>query len=330
MTEFQSFTGWPDVDVVIPVRNDAAGLPAAVASMSEQDYPGQLRIYIGLGPSDDDSAGVAARLAAESEYTHVVENPAGVTPAGLNRAIEAGSAPLVAISSARTTFSPTYLRDAVRALDDTGAVNVGGVKLTEGRTSFQMAVAAAMTSPFGMGDAKYHYGGAAGPSDSAVLGVMRRGAVEAVGLFDEKLVRNQDYELNWRLREAGGEVWFEPGMTVTYAPRAKLSGLARQYFQWGRWKREVVRMHPKSLRWRQAVPPISTVVLAASLPLSVLWTPAVLIPAGYAGLLLLASAVQIRSAGIHAVWLPLVYFTMHQCWGLGFLIGPPRRASVRS
>ena len=107
-------------------------------------------------------------------------------------------------------LSAGYIRRAVETLRRTGAANVGGVQRAAGTTPFERAVADAMSSRFGTGDATFHYGGTEGPTDTVYLGVFDRAAIEAVGLFDERLLRNQDYELNIRLREAGGVVWFDP------------------------------------------------------------------------------------------------------------------------
>ncbi len=131
----------------------------------------------------------------------------------------------------------------------------------------QRATACAMTSPIGVGDARFHYGGKAGPVDTVYLGVFRRTPCIAAGQFDESLTRNQDYELNIRLRANGGTVWFDPRLEVAYRPRRSLLELWRQYFQYGRWKREVIRMHPESTRLRQLAPPFFVVALLASLAL---------------------------------------------------------------
>jgi hypothetical protein len=177
-----------------------------------------------------------------------------------------------------------------------------------------------MSSRFGAGDARFHYGGAEGPVDTVYLGVFRRAAIEAVGLYDESLVRNQDYELNWRLREAGGTVWFDPALRVGYRPRGTLRGLVRQFFQYGQWKREVVRRHPRSLRWRQVVPPVVVVAIAVGLVAGVFWPPLFLLPIGYAGLVSSMSVAVCRSPG-ELGRLIIVYSAIHLSWGCGFLMG---------
>ena len=121
-----------------------------------------------------------------------------------------------------------------------------------------------MTAALGAGDARYRLGGGAGPADTVFLGVFRREALEAAGGFDETLLRNEDYELNWRLRERGETVWLEPALAVAYRPRESFAALAAQYFAYGWWKRVVLRRHPRSVRWRQLAAPALVLGLAAS------------------------------------------------------------------
>ena len=180
----------PDVAVVVPVRNAEATLVDAVASVLAQELDGTLEVCIAVGPSDDRTREVADGLADADRRVSVVNNPAGVTPAGLNAAIRATSAPVVARMDGHAVLPAGYLARAVALLDRTGAVNVGGVQEPWGQTPFEEAVGRAMVSRFGSGDARFHHGGPAGAVDTVYLGVFRRTALEAVGLFDEALVRN--------------------------------------------------------------------------------------------------------------------------------------------
>ncbi len=308
---------WPAVSVVIPARDDAQGLPRAVAALLAQRYAGPLEVVVAVAPSVDATAEVARRL-ADDPRVQVVANPAGSTPAGLNAAIAATTGEVVARIDARSVPADGYLRRAVELLGETGADNVGGIQQAVGETDFERAVAAAMTSRFGVGDAKFHYGGAAGPVDTVYLGVFRRAALERVGGFDETLERNQDYELNWRLRDTGGTVWFSPDLRVRYRPRGSVGSLARQYFEYGRWKREVLRRHPRSLRWRQLVPPAALLANAAGLLLCVAgrrrW---LVVPAVYAA----ATTVAAAPGGPGAARRAAAFATMHHAWGAGFLVG---------
>ena len=325
---------WLPVSVVVPVRDEPEALEEALRSILDQDYAGALEIVVA-----DGSRAPRALHAVRARYpgVRVVANPDGSTAAGLNRAVAAASHGIVARCDARSVLPPGYLRRAVAALRSTGAANVGGMQRAVGRTPFERSVALAMAHPLGAGDARYRLGGQAGPVDTVYLGVFRRAALEAAGGFDETLERNQDYELNWRLRLGGGTVWFEPGLAAQYRPRGSLGALARQYADYGRWKRAVLVRHPRSLRWRQAAAPLlvlglvgsavsaalgwaaaddhprlSAALLAASAPVPVCWTGALFGASGVA---------WARCRGFAAALLPAVFAVMHLAWGAAFLFG---------
>ena len=310
---------WPDVEVVMPVRDEANHLAEAVDAVLAQDYPGRVTIVLAVAPSSDGTEAIAGSI-ADGARIRTVDNPAGTAPAGLNAAIRAGSAPVVVRVDGHAELSPGYIRRAVTTLRRTGAANVGGIQRAVGATPFQHAVAAAMTSRFGTGDAAFHYGGDEGPTDTVYLGVFDRKAIEAVGLFDDDLVRNQDYELNIRLRAAGRLVWFDPELEVTYRPRRTLRELARQYFDYGRWKRVVLARHPSSLRWRQAAPPVATAAVVVGTVAGVWWRPALLIPGLYILAVGAAAAVTPATPPTKARLLA-IFPTMHLSWGAGFLTG---------
>ncbi|NNE12055.1 MAG: glycosyltransferase, partial [Ilumatobacter sp.] len=211
--------GWPSVSVVVPVRDEAPHLERAVASILAQEYPGELDVCLAVAPSGDGTDVVAEQLASGDPRVTVVANPAGVTPAGLNAAIAATDGSVVVRVDGHAALSEGYVRRAVETMCRTGAVNVGGIQAPAPETPFEEAVAAATTSWLGTGGATYRMGGAEGPVDTVYLGVFDRAAGDQVGWFDETLIRNQDYELNIRLRQAGGEVRFDPQLSVQYRPR---------------------------------------------------------------------------------------------------------------
>ena len=311
---------WPTVSVVMPIRDEASHLPDAVAAVLAQDYPGPLELVLAIGPSTDGTEDVAERLVADDDRVRIVPNPSGGTAAGLNAAIAASSGRVVVRVDGHAELSDGYITRAVTTLHETGADHVGGIQPAVGTTPMQRAIAAAMTSPFGVGDARFHYGGDPGPVDTVYLGVFRRDALDRVGGYDEGLVRNQDYELNWRLRDTGGTVWFDPTLRVRYHPRATLAALASQYHQYGQWKRVVATRDPRSVRWRQLVAPATVLANLAGLLVGLRWRPALVAPLTY-----LAGTV-VAAAGADAPWrtrlrLPAVFAVMHHAWGLGFLRG---------
>ncbi len=313
---------WPTVSVVVPVLNEARHLRDAVSAILQQEYPRPFRVCLAVGPSNDGTEDIAAELAAAEPRVMVVSNPTGRTPAALNLAFDATDSEIAVRVDGHSELSPGYIRRAVETLQRTGAVNVGGVQWANGSTPFERAVAAAMTSRAGTGGARFHVGGAEGAVDTVYLGVFRRQAVLDVGRFDERLTRNQDYELNIRLREAGGSIWFDPELRVAYTPRGSVRRLARQYFEYGQWKRAVLRLHPDSLKLRQVAPVVITVAVAAG-TLGAIVTPWTLVlPLGYLGTVALAAVLEDAS---NAPRIATALATMHLSWGAGFLTARPRR-----
>ena len=309
MSDWRNDPAWPDVDVVMPIRNEADHLAMAIASVRAQDYPGSMRIILGVGPSTDGTEALAESMAASSVDLEVVPNPSGKTPSALNAAIRSGSAPVIVRVDGHSELSAGYIRRAVEVLRETGAVNVGGIQRPEPTTPFEQAVADATTSLLGTGGASYRVGSTARAVDTVYLGVFDRTAIEAVGLFDETLVRNQDYELNIRLRDAGGTVWFDPTLSVGYTPRSTWSALARQYYEYGWWKAVVLRKHPHSLKLRQLIPPIGIVGVVLGLMIGTRWRPALVMPISYGVALLAATRTSqhpIQTAGallvLHGAW----------------------------
>lgn len=321
----------PGVSVVIPVLNEERHLEAAVQQILSSDYDGPVEVVLALGPSSDDTDAVAAQLVAADSRVRTVPNPSGRTAAGLNAAIAASSHEVIVRVDGHALIPTDYLRIAVDTLEATGADNVGGIMGAEGVTDFEKAVATAMTSWFGVGGAAFHLGGEAGPALTVYLGCFRRSALERVGGFDETMVRAQDWELNHRIRSTGGLVWFTPQLHVTYRPRPTLTALARQYFGYGRWRREVAQRHPETVSLRYLAPPVTvaavvggaTVAIAGAIARKPLVTMAGLsMPLLYAGANLTATAMAASSVSpAVARKLPAVFATMHGAWGLGFILG---------
>jgi cellulose synthase/poly-beta-1,6-N-acetylglucosamine synthase-like glycosyltransferase len=327
----------PSVSVIMPVIDEERHLPQSISRILEQDYAGELEIIVAVGPSRDRTADVAAEISAREDRVQVVANPSGKTPAGLNAAIEAASGEIVVRVDGHAMVPINYVSVAVSTLETSGADNVGGIMNAEGTTDFEDAVARAMTSRFGVGGAAFHVGGVAGPALSVYLGCFRRAALDRVGGYDVTMERAQDWEMNLRIRQTGGIVWFTPDLKVTYRPRPTLKALARQYHDYGRWRREVATRHPETVSLRYLAAPVAVIGVILGISLGVVgllvglpWL-AVLgfaAPAGYLVLDLIASAVAALTRP-HltpgaALRLPLVYAAMHATWGWGFLRGGVR------
>lgn len=314
----------------MPVLDEEAHLEEAVGAILDSEYPGPLQVVLALGPSRDDTDAIAARLVDADPRVRTVPNPTGRTAAALNAAIAAADHDIIVRVDGHAVIPRDYVAIAVRTLEDTGADNVGGIMGAEGVTDFEQAVAAAMTSWFGVGGAAFHIGGGAGPALTVYLGCFRRSALERVGGFDESMVRAQDWELNHRIRATGGLIWFTPELRVSYRPRGSLRRLARQYHEYGRWRREVARRHPETVSLRYLAPPLALLGVVGGTLLGIAGlatgTKPLLVgfalPAGYVAADLLASARASRGLPWRsACQLPAVFATMHGAWGAGFLRG---------
>lgn len=313
----------PSVSVIVPVLNEERHLRDAVQMILAQDYDGPLEVVLALGPSKDRTDEVAAEMAAADPRVRTVANPSGKTPNALNAAIAASRHEVIARVDGHAEIPSDYISTAVSELVRVGADNVGGLMDARGRSPFERAVACAMRSPLGVGNARFHVGGGAGEAETVYLGVFRRSALERVGGYDQHFARAQDWEMNHRIRESGGLVWFTPDLKVTYRPRSTFKALGLQYFHYGRWRRVVARHHTGTINLRYLAPPAMVLGTSAAILAGILWWPAWLVPAAYglaigAGGLLISRGEPLRAR----LLTPLMLGVMHWSWGIGFLTSP--------
>ena len=312
----------PGVSVVLPILNEERYLDGAISAILAQLYRGPLEVILALGPSTDKTNEIAAVLAARDSRVVLVENPSGRTAAALNRAIAAAQYSIICRIDGHAEILPTYIDSAVRVMGETGAVNVGGIMAASGVGAFERAVATAMRSPLGVGAARFHVGGKPGPADTVYLGVFNKEALLAVGGYDERFTRAQDWELNFRLRQAGGTIWFDPELVVTYRPRPNLRALSKQYFEYGRWRRAVSRNHKGTINFRYLAPPVTVAITALSLILGATVNTFLFLPAGLYLLGNLVGSFVIGRDIKEKIMLPAILATMHFSWGIGFLTSP--------
>ena len=311
-----------EISVILTVLNEEKYLEAAVNAILTQQFDGKIEVILAIGPSHDKTLEIAQQLHRNDPRVVIVENPTGRTAAGLNHAIAASRYSIIVRVDGHANIPSNYCQLVLEILESTGAVNVGGVMAAEGQSLFERSVARAMRSPLGVGASRFHTGGAAGEVDTVYLGAFRKDALIAVGGYDERFTRAQDWELNFRLRQAGGIVYFDPRLVVTYRPRSTVKALAKQYFEYGRWRRVVTRRHQGTINYRYLAPPFTVAVTTLSLILGWVVSPVLLIPAlVYAVFILIASAVIGKSMG-EILCLPTILLTMHISWGLGFLTSP--------
>jgi succinoglycan biosynthesis protein ExoA len=311
-----------EISVILPVLNEEKYLADSVSAILNQKFDGPLEVILAVGPSRDKTMEIARKLATHDARVVVIENPSGRTAAGLNLAISASSHSIIVRVDGHANIPTNYCQLAYEVLKETGAVNVGGIMDASGQRIFEKSVARAMKSPLGVGASRFHTGGIPGEVDTVYLGVFRKEALLAVGGFDERFTRAQDWELNFRLRQMGGVIYFDPRLVVSYRPRSTITALAKQYFQYGRWRRVVSRRHQGTINYRYLAPPFTVVTTFISLALGWLITPVLFLPAIIYGVFILIASVLIGKSLIEVLCLPAILLTMHISWGIGFLTSP--------
>jgi succinoglycan biosynthesis protein ExoA len=314
------------VSVVIPVFNEERHIRSCLLSVLEQDYPAdRFEVIVADGGSTDHTREIVEALATRYPQLRVIDNSGRLQAAGLNRAILASVGDVIARQDGHAEWAKDHLRRSVELLLTSGADNVGGRQHAVGDGESGRAIALAMSSPFGVGGARFRYSDRPEEMPTVFLGTFRRTAFERVGLFDEAFPPHEDYELNHRIRSTGGRIMYSPDIRTLYHVRDGLKALAVQYFRYGRGKVRVARASPGVLRPYHLAAPM----LVAALP-----TIAALAVAGRvrriaissAGLYVGACLIAGQRAGADETLgvrlrISAAFAVMHFAWGAGFWAG---------
>jgi len=257
------------ISIILPIRNEANFIKKIIESILAQDYPqDQIEILILDGMSTDCTREIIQTYQQTHPQIHIIDNPNKIVPTALNVAIRQAKGDIIIRIDGHTLLAPDYVRKCVETLRRTGADNVGGCMTADGITSFGRAVAIATSTPFGVGNSKFHYAQAEEEADSVYMGAWPSDVFRRIGLFDEELVRDQDDEFNYRLREKGGKIILNPEIKSVYTTRSSPLTLWKQYFQYGLWKIRVLQKHPKQMSPRQFIPPLFVFSLFISILLA--------------------------------------------------------------
>lgn len=327
------------VSIVMPCRNEAGHVERAVADALAQQHPGMdLEVLVAVGPSTDGTHAIVERLAREHPQVRLVENPVGVVPHGLNAAIRAAKGRYIVRMDAHSRYPSDYAAVLTSALERTGAENTGGVweTLPGADTDEAWAIAAALSSGLGVGDATFRLGAEGEQEvDTVPYGCFRRALFDRIGFFDEELVRNQDDELNGRIRKAGGRIVLLPHVVIRYSARDKLSKLWRMYREYGLFKPLVWRKLGTPATTRQFAPPLFVLALLGG-PLLALWHMVfgllwcALVCVYAFTVMITAWRIVSRAKRTRAWgWLAAAFATVHIAYGVGYLQGLVRFVLLR-
>ncbi len=320
------------VSIIVPCYNEQSTIHLLLNAIHRQTYPrSMMEVVIADGGSTDGTrAAIQDWQAAHPDLqVNLVDNPKKIIPAGLNTAIKAASGEIIVRLDAHSEPQEDYVARSVAALENGLGQNVGGAwDIRPGSEGWiARSIAFAASHPIGVGDAHYRHSNQPGVVDTVPFGAFYPRLVDQIGIFDETLLTNEDYEFNARIRQSGGKIWFDPQIRTIYYARHTLKALAQQYWRYGFWKWQMLRRYPETIRWRQALPPLFVVgllmlmILAVFLPLARWALIAVLVL--YFGVLLatgLHHAIKQKSLAIMPGF-ALAVATMHLTWGAGFLWG---------
>ncbi|MBI1792674.1 MAG: glycosyltransferase family 2 protein [Chloroflexi bacterium] len=353
-----SLANLPFVSVILPIRDESAYIGHCFRAILQQDYPGEMEILIADGMSTDNTRSLIHDFSVLHPQLkiQVLDNPSKIVPTGINIALRQAKGEIIIRVDGHTVIAPDYVRQCVETLQRTKADNVGGKMNAFGEKAFAKAVALATSTPFGIGGGRFHVSNEEEWVDTVYMGAWPRRVFDRIGLFDEELVRDQDDEFNYRLREQGGRILLSPSICSEYTVRSTPGALWKQYFQYGFWKVRVLQKHPRQMSPRQFMPPafvlalllsslfflfstlFSPLSLSCALCLSRLNAlpsflhPSAFIPFFYLLSNLTASlwTVIMKARTTHyspfsilysLLFLPLVFAILHLSYGFGFLIG---------
>lgn len=322
----------PTVSIIVPCYNEQATIQQLLQALYQQTFPvKEMEVIVADGLSSDNTRKliIGFQVSHPDLAIRIIDNPQRAIPSGLNRAIEASRGEYLVRMDAHSIPEHDYIENCVAGLENGRGDNVGGVwKILAGAdTWIAKAIAIAAAHPFGAGDALYRVGGHAQEVDTVPFGAFSRGLIEKIGLFDESLLTNEDYEFNTRVRQSGGKVWMDPAIRSTYYARATLKELSQQYWRYGYWKAQMLRRYPKTMRWRQALPPLFVLSLLILALLSIGWHLARLLLAIIVLLyilILFIAGIQIcirRKDIAMCIGVPLAIATIHLSWGTALLWG---------
>ncbi len=318
----------PLVSVIIPTRNEAGFIERNIRSVLENDYPTeQIEIVVVDGMSDDGTGDIVTRLAERDDRIRLIENPRRITPVAFNLGINASMGEIIFIIGGHSSVPKDFIRKSVQTLlEHPEAWCVGGAIETINDNYIGGVISAAMSTPVGVGNARFRLGNYQGYVDTVTFPCYWRWVFDKIGMFDEQLVRNQDDDFNLRLILAGGKIYMDSNIRSNYYARGSLRKLAKQYFQYGFWRIRTIQKHSRPATLRQLAPLVLVCIWLALIIGTLICRPIGYGLLGFAWLYLLGLLVGTLDVARKAGWryaplAPAVFAILHFCYGLGGLKG---------
>jgi len=320
----------PFVSILMPVRNEAIHIADNLNAVLGQDYPpDRFEVIVADGGSTDGTREIVEALSREHASLRCVDNPDRIVAAGLNRALAVSRGRVIVRLDGHCEYPKDYVRRVVALREEWDAANAGGVLVPVGTSYVQRSICAAYSSRLGVGGSALRAQGESGAArevDAVHGGCWLRETLAKAGPFAEDMVRNQDDEMSFRLREAGSRIVQSPAIRVRYFVRSRWSQLFVQFAQYGYWKVRLVRKYPRQASIRHLMPACLVLLFlaaAVSAPF-VPWGPLALggLVLAYAAGLLVAAGAPARGSSL-ALWpgIATALLMMQMGYGFGFWLG---------
>jgi len=314
----------PFVSVVVPMYNEELYIKECLLSLVNQNYvKGEYEIIVIDGNSTDNSRKIVTSLMKKYSSIKVYNNPRRITPVSFNIGIEKSRGEIIIFIGAHAICENDYISQCVGLLSNRNASNVGGIQNAVGSDYVSNAISYAMTSPFGVGNAYYHFSKKETYVDSVWGGAFKKETLKKLDGFNENYIKMQDYELNYRLQKMGGKILLSPKIRCNYFVRKSLKDFWKQYFIYGMWKVKGIVDHPDLLAFRHLIPPTFVIFLIMSIiALFFNLKIGMVVPALYIiANLLFSVKISIKKGLKYIFILPLTFAVMNISWGVGFLCG---------
>ena len=257
----------PRVSILLPVFNEAEFLGPCLTSLAAQDFEGPVEIVVADGGSTDGTLEVLQEM-HEREDLILIDNPERRQWAGLNQAAQAASGDILVRVDGHSTYDPDYVRLSVAALLESDATAVGGRMIPAGETPVERAIASAMRTAWAVGPARYRHQEHPSEVDTVYLGAFRKTDFDRLGGYRDLPGVAEDADLYYRWRQQGAAVFLDPTIRSSYRPRDSWGALARQYFQYGWGKADMVYAN----RELPSLRPLAPLALVVGLVVAILLT----------------------------------------------------------
>ena len=318
------------LSVICPIYNEERYIRGCIESVLAQDFPhDDLEVIFADGMSTDGTRDIVASYAAAHPWIHLIDNPRRIVPTALNAAIQASHGDIIMRLDAHAAYPPNYFSALVAAHSRIKADNIGAVCHTDvlHRSPKALAIREVLAHPLGVGNSAFRTGiDAERDVDTVPFGCWRRDVFNRFGLFDERLVRNQDIEMSKRILRGGGRIVIIPDTYSTYYARETLGKLARNNYGNGKWNILTVwyTRELNSLSPRHFIPLMFLLSLIIPLLAGFAWHPLWwLSVASLATYTAVISAVSTRIAErkhLNIFYLISSFFTLHLSYGWGSLV----------